>query len=495
MNSTSMMTWNDQHHVQRNIADKVRVRVTPRIASSSASPPWTRAPACLYARLMMENYSTFKASGEPARFLRYEDGSWVDFPGEAMAPVRSGFLEGKTVVEVEVDGSTCLIDFARMLQIDLGSGGQRSVAWIDVNGNCFFPKTFVSSSVGDGLKMTENRGSGSVSEHPNIQIEIRIADNLDPIPTPNPNKRKRDMLGCEIDEGSSSSEKRQVVVAESGPATWQKVRRLKEAEKPYVMVRNLFLGWLGAVEQACSGAITAIWQCTRPGPLDKARSEVFKKQMEITKAVRGDPNVTFAWHATSADGVTSILNHGFGLNNSSQNGIYLSPARSGHKSAIMSEEDDKGEKHVILCRVILGKCEKVEVGSRQLYPSGEEYDTGVDDINNPEWYVVWGANMNTHILPECVVSYKLASSVTGTGRLNGINGSSALKWMPNATNKLTAELFSKLSDSLPSPKVQDFHILCSKYKDGKVAKNDFMQGLRSIVGDEKLRSAMWEIRG
>lgn len=73
---------------------------------------------------------------------------------------------------------------------------------------------------------------------------------------------------------------------------------------------------------------------------------------------------------------------------------------------MMSEIDENGEKHVILCRVILGKCEKVEAGSLQSYPSSVEYDTGVDDLNNPRWYTVWHGNMNTHILPECVVSYR-----------------------------------------------------------------------------------------
>lgn len=75
-------------------------------------------------------------------------------------------------------------------------------------------------------------------------------------------------------------------------------------------------------------------------------------------------------------------------------------------SAMLSEIDENGEKHVILCRVLLGKCEKVEAGSQQMYPSSVEYDTGVDDLKNPKWYIVWHAKMNTHILPECVVSYR-----------------------------------------------------------------------------------------
>lgn len=71
--------------------------------------------------------------------------------------------------------------------------------------------------------------------------------------------------------------------------------------------------------------------------------------------------------------------------------------------------DENGEKHIILCKVILGKCEKIDSGSRQSHPSSVEYDTGVDDLTSPKWYTVWYVNMNTHIVPECVVSYRPAN--------------------------------------------------------------------------------------
>lgn len=82
-------------------------------------------------------------------------------------------------------------------------------------------------------------------------------------------------------------------------------------------------------------------------------------------------------------------------------------------SALMSEVDVNGEKHVLLCRVILGKCEKVEAGSQQRFPSSVDFDSGADDLENPRWYVVWCNNMNTHVLPEVVVSYKPANNAQG----------------------------------------------------------------------------------
>lgn len=77
-------------------------------------------------------------------------------------------------------------------------------------------------------------------------------------------------------------------------------------------------------------------------------------------------------------------------------------------SAMMTQEDENGERHVLLCRVIIGQAEQVEAGSSQSHPSSGEYDSGVDNLNNPRWYIVWGNHMNTHILPEYLVSFKIS---------------------------------------------------------------------------------------
>lgn len=80
---------------------------------------------------------------------------------------------------------------------------------------------------------------------------------------------------------------------------------------------------------------------------------------------------------------------------------------------MMSEIDENGEKHIILCRVIVGKVEKVELGSQQLFRSSADFDTGVDDLINPKLHVVWCGNMNTHILPLYIVSYKSVRHMSG----------------------------------------------------------------------------------
>lgn len=72
-----------------------------------------------------------------------------------------------------------------------------------------------------------------------------------------------------------------------------------------------------------------------------------------------------------------------------------------------ADNDDSGEQHVVLVRVVLGTSELVKQGSDQFHPSSEKYDTGVDDLVSPKRLIVWSTHMNTHILPLYVVSFKL----------------------------------------------------------------------------------------
>lgn len=68
---------------------------------------------------------------------------------------------------------------------------------------------------------------------------------------------------------------------------------------------------------------------------------------------------------------------------------------------------------MVLCRVIMGNMEPLFSGTKQFHPSSEDFDSGVDDLQNPRHYIVWNMNMNTHIFPEFVVSFKFSSNVEG----------------------------------------------------------------------------------
>lgn len=75
-------------------------------------------------------------------------------------------------------------------------------------------------------------------------------------------------------------------------------------------------------------------------------------------------------------------------------------------SALSSDADENGVRHMLLCRVILGKTEVVPRGSKQFQPSSKEFDSGVDNPLAPRRYIIWNAFMNSHILPEYLLSFK-----------------------------------------------------------------------------------------
>lgn len=68
---------------------------------------------------------------------------------------------------------------------------------------------------------------------------------------------------------------------------------------------------------------------------------------------------------------------------------------------------------MMLCRVIMGNVELIQPGSKQFQPSNKSFDSGVDDLQKPKHYVVWDTNIDTHIYPEFVVTFRMPSKAKG----------------------------------------------------------------------------------
>ncbi|MCD7467373.1 hypothetical protein HAX54_004783 [Datura stramonium] len=467
------------------VVDGNKMRIEVPVPKKLLFPSGRKASYPDHYQLLVQNNENFKKSGKPMRFMFYKDGSWVDFEKSVMDVMVSGFVRGKPMIEVEMEGLKCFFDFYRMLETDLDTGKERSISWIDVNGKCFFPKVFIDSSEGsENLDKSQDIDLSNVNDNFSPNNPKIAGEEL------NLGKRKRGSEENEVEkgEGSSTNLKERCVVATALlPPKWPKTRPVSEEQNVYHIMKSFLLSGLRAVEPGVT--VTAIHQCIRTGPMEQARFEVFKKNVEIITRARGNCRVVNAWYGTSAKNVESIMRHGFGMprmvpgSRTHGVGIYMSPARSPQYSHMMSEIDEYGEKHIIFCRVILGNLEKVELGSRQLFPSSVDFDTGVDDLNNPQLYVVWCNNMNTHILPECIVSYKSGRHMSG--QLNGA---------PHA-NHPWSTLITKLNSFLPQPKVLQLQRLYGVYLEGKVGREFFMRQLRCIVGDGVLRSTILEIRG
>ncbi|PON72591.1 Poly(ADP-ribose) polymerase [Trema orientale] len=463
------------------VIKSIKVRASPGSSSSSSSASQSETKLSnrvidnCSSRFLLQNHANFKRSGAPARFMFYQNEMWVDYGREVVDSLRSGFLERKAIIEMAIEGSNYLFDFLRMLQIDLISGNQRSIAWIDGGGKCFFPKQFVGEEF-------EN-----AAENPKIEIEIKISAS----PGRKLGKRGRQVeeteeVEMEVTSSCKDGEvsKRHRVEApepETHPR-WPNVKLVREDDSTFTTVSNIFLTGIRRIHP--SATITAIHQCARVGPLEKARREIFNKQMEMTKAARGTSNTVYAWYGASPKAISDVLAHGFGVSaNANTGGVRLSPLANPFRSAVQSEADDNGEKHMILCRVILGNVEKAEAGTQQGHPSSSEFDTGADDPKNPRWYVIWPTNMSRHILPECVVSYK--SSAHSSAGLGGF-----------ARTKYTfPELFSKIKGSLPHAKVQECITLYNSLKAGKLTRELFIKEFRSVAGEKVLLPAIREICG
>lgn len=82
-------------------------------------------------------------------------------------------------------------------------------------------------------------------------------------------------------------------------------------------------------------------------------------------------------------------------------------------SARYCDADESGVRYMLFCRVVMGNMELVPAGSKQSHPSNENFDSGVDDLQNPRNYIIWDMYKNTHIYPEYVVSFKVSSDGEG----------------------------------------------------------------------------------
>eukprot|EP01018_Ginkgo_biloba_P002182 Gb_39925 [translate_table: standard] len=579
---------------------------------------------------VLHNYENFRKSAVPARLMYFWNGTWNDFSPEASESLREAFSADMPTVEVVIHGSPYLVDFLRMLQIDLRAGCQRSIAWIDENGSCFFPKFFfeddnvddeVAPKVEVEIEIRISRTEGSETDR------CRIPGNLEPLSEVSKTEKDDFASNLEPSSEASKAENHELVgsldpltdVCKSGPRTSKlpsktsidlligtnelkkdsgcvcnatvvlssepskeliledeggvgavsasrgsesiqcsgsetsefgllgdKLIKLNDSDEEYVAVCNRFLAGFGKLGAMTN--ITGIYKNTHASSSGQARLQAFQRHVEITKKSRGNANVRYAWHGTSGKGASGIILHGFGQPRTHNKvaaygvGVYLSPEDCPHLSAAFSDVDQKGEQHMLLCRVILGNIEQVHHGSHQFHPSSEQFDSGADDLSNPKCYIIWSTQMNTHILPEYIVSFKglqqphecwaglkAKQGIFGVpetlncslqdvqlAHLGSINETAVTQHpclvsykenqrkvqgpaketvrMPSSASMSFPKLFSVIRKSLPSPSIASLEHLYAEYKAGRIGKDMLIRRVRMIAGDKLLIAAIQSIR-
>ncbi|KAL2518373.1 Inactive poly [ADP-ribose] polymerase RCD1 [Abeliophyllum distichum] len=489
----------------------------------------------------------------------YYHGEWNDFPQAIVKSVQKDLLAKKTAVEVDVNGNIVLLDFLHMMQLDMNSGLHQPIAWIDESGNCFFPEIFSDYDEAHGSHYEFDKGHGHLASEPqgpesiklHVEIEINGSDTFklkESVGESNVKQIQVQENPAEKDCDEVNNSRTRVSATKAD----EKPEENKEMEGKMVMmvdhvqgfldadtVKKIFLKGIGSsaraeVVEVHHGSSTTM----------EARLELFQKQVEITKKYRGDANVQYAWLPCSKGTVSGIMKYGVGHYELSKikpaygTGIYLIPADCTEISASYFDVDENDTRHMVFCRVIMGNMELVRSGRKQFHPSSDDFDSGVDNLQNPKQYIVWNTNMNSHIYPEYVVSFKMASDVEGpmveTESRVDVSGVCTCYERPQAQLHLDSsstelgsdchhvsaerslkdamvlgpssprvpkspwmpfpKLFDAISHEVPSKNMDLVNSNYELFRNKKISRDDFVKKLRLIVGDALLRSAITSLQ-
>ncbi|EOY00492.1 RCD one 2, putative isoform 2 [Theobroma cacao] len=230
--------------------------------------------------------------------------------------------------------------------------------------------------------------------------------------------------------------------------------------------------------------IVAIHKNSHSSRSREARADSFQV---FAKAVAdkcgGNANLKYGWYGASRNEICEIVMHGFSWCNKAAGNRYsisLSPAKFAFDSVLSSEADENGLRHVLLCRVILGKQEVLTANSNQFHPTSPEFDSGVDDLSAPRKYIVWSVYMNTHILPSYVISIKAPYLIGSKGLLEANIIKPDSKWVSFPT------LISMLSRFLEPSQIASLNKNYSDFQERKITRKQLIDRMKEIAGHQAL---------
>ncbi|KAF2547865.1 hypothetical protein F2Q70_00020505 [Brassica cretica] len=255
---------------------------------------------------------------------------------------------------------------------------------------------------------------------------------------------------------------------------------LGQGNQEHDVIKACFLSGLGAAF-AGDTTVASVRKNSTEGIATRARYVAFRIFTEaMARKNGGDPNVKYGWYAASREEVEGIVSYGFSsreIDDGSHGiGIHLVASKCSLFAAVGAEPDGEGVRHLILCRVLLGKPEQIASVSKQSHPSSSEFDSGVDDLQNPSKYVVWSSNMNSYILPSYILSFRSPRlRVIGRG---GPPPSSP--WV-----SFTA-LMSMLSKSVDASRMSLIMRTYDDFRKRKIQRYQLVRMMRQVAGDDLL---------
>ncbi|CAI8597664.1 unnamed protein product [Vicia faba] len=261
--------------------------------------------------------------------------------------------------------------------------------------------------------------------------------------------------------------------------------RLGEGDVVHDLIKTRFLRGLGLL--ANQTEILAVHRNACSDVVSQARLQSFHVYAGAVSKLRGgDSNVKYAWYGTSCENdVRDILSNGFSHVHGQS--LCLSPDDSPLQSVKSCFVGRDGVRHLILCRVILGRTEIVKPDTKQCYPSSENYDSGVDSFSAPTKYMIWSSRMNTHVWPAYVISFRVPS-------FKGIEMNEEEHVRPTSPWMPFQNLISVLSKDLPSLDIALISKFYKAKKERKISRHELIQKVRQIAGDKLLISAIKSYR-
>ncbi|KAK7307329.1 hypothetical protein VNO77_40283 [Canavalia gladiata] len=495
---------------------------------------------------LVRRFFNYKKSGRPERLMFYKNGEWLDFPKNVIDLVKKDLEVKKTAVEVELNEYHLLFDFLHMYQVDLKTGLQQPIAWIDEAGCCFFPEVYAASDE-DPYNFFKQEGGRSSDSHESNGIKLRLEIEINGMDQSKlrecsgesnalvkgiqiDTKQNSCPYDVEIEDSINKKDCGNVdeAIQQNQDLGLDAYTESVHGKLDLDYVQKVFVKGMSSFGSSDSD-IVEIYRCS--GVSMQSRLELFQKQAEITKKIHGDANIQYAWLASSKGELSIMMEYGLGHCRRSTSkciygiGVHLAAVNCPDASARSCDVDENGVQHMVLCRVIMGNMEILHPGTDQCHPSSCEYDNGVDDIQCPRYYVVWNMNINTHIYPEFVVSFKVPFDAKGhfcgsesKNNVSGVNtachGSHGLlhsesstvdsekapsmvasigkvpksPWMPFPV------LFAAIRNQVP-PK--DMNLIKTHYEQFRlkqISRDDFVKMLRLIVGDALLRATITNLQ-
>ncbi|CAH8354027.1 unnamed protein product [Eruca vesicaria subsp. sativa] len=292
-------------------------------------------------------------------------------------------------------------------------------------------------------------------------------------------------IDFELDNGEILDPLSDHISSSSSSSSSSSTILLHEGSQEHDVITTCFLSGLGNTN-------TTIVTIRKKSPhtfTTKANHLAFRIFTEaIARKNNADPNVKYAWYcnrrsSSSKEDLERIITYGFSSHDETKDssssshgiGIHLFPSNLSLSAVEATEEDGEGLRRLLLCRVILGKSEEIISGSKQAYPSSVEFDSGVDDVQNPRKYVIWSSTMNSFILPTYIVTFK-------SPRLTVVSRGGFL----DRPRVGFASLMSMLAKSMDGARMNLIMRTYDDFRKRKIQRDQLIRKMREVAGDNLL---------